>query len=118
MTTPTIVYSDIKKSPQDTLNYRGLLLPNKLRVLLIQDENSQRGYGALNVMVGACNDPQEFQGLAHFCEHMLFMGSAKYPGIDEYSEAVAKSGGDDNAYTGGWYTNYQFESGAKDFYSI
>jgi secreted Zn-dependent insulinase-like peptidase len=30
-------------------------------------------------------DPQELPGLAHFCEHMLFYSSEKYPVEDEYS---------------------------------
>jgi insulysin len=85
---------------------------------LIQDKNAQKGYAALNVGVGCMADPQEFQGLAHFCEHMLFMGSAKYPGIDEFSDDVAKSGGYDNAYTSPWSTNFTFQCATKDFYQI
>ena len=31
------------------------------------------------VQVGSFSDPMEAQGLAHFLEHMVFMGSEKYP---------------------------------------
>ncbi len=35
---------------------------------------------ALCVKVGSFSDPLELQGLAHFLEHMLFMGTKKFPG--------------------------------------
>lgn len=40
------------------------------------------------VRVGSMSDPQELPGLAHFCEHMLFYSSEKYPVEDEYSRWV------------------------------
>jgi hypothetical protein len=40
---------------------------------------------SLQVRVGSMCDPQELPGLAHFCEHMLFYSSEKYPVEDEYS---------------------------------
>ncbi len=30
------------------------------------------------------SDPEDIDGLAHFCEHMLFYSSEKYPEEDEY----------------------------------
>ena len=45
------------------------------------------------------NDPAEYQGLSHFLEHMLFMGTTKYPDESEYSEYMSANGGYDNAYT-------------------
>jgi len=38
----------------------------------------------MNVNTGTFNDPKETEGIAHFLEHMLFMGSKKYPGPDTY----------------------------------
>ena len=35
---------------------------------------------AMCVNAGSYHEPQHIGGLAHFCEHMLFMGSKKYPG--------------------------------------
>ena len=31
-------------------------------------------------------DPHDLPGLAHFCEHMLFMGNEKYPGEAVYKK--------------------------------
>jgi len=48
-------------------------------------------------------------GSAHFLEHMLFMGSGKFQGEDEYSEFITNHGGSNNAYTREDLTNYYFE---------
>lgn len=58
------------------------------------------------VGVGSMYDPVTCQGLAHFLEHLLFMGSEKYPGENEYESFVAKHGGTDNAWTEWEYTTY------------
>ena len=35
----------------------------------------------------------ELPGLAHFLEHMVFMGSKKYPDENAYDEFIQKNGG-------------------------
>jgi Insulinase (Peptidase family M16) len=44
------------------------------------------GAATPQVRVGSMSDPDELPGLAHFCEHMLFYSSDKYPVEDEYSK--------------------------------
>lgn len=42
---------------------------------------------SLTIGVGSFSDPEDIPGLAHFLEHMVFMGSEKYPqenGFDEF----------------------------------
>lgn len=39
------------------------------------------------------------QGLSHYLEHMLFMGSKKYPDENEYDSYLTKHGGASNAFT-------------------
>jgi secreted Zn-dependent insulinase-like peptidase len=34
---------------------------------------------ALTVGAGCYNDPEDAKGLAHLCEHMVFISSKKYP---------------------------------------
>lgn len=59
--------------------------------------------------VGSYNDPLHRQGLAHFLEHMIFMGSEKYPEEDSFSDLISSNGGYSNAFTEYEYTNYQFQ---------
>jgi insulysin len=51
-------------------------------------------------------------GLAHFCEHLLFMGSAQFPQENAYSEFIHAHGGSTNAWTAASNTNYFFSIGA------
>lgn len=60
------------------------------------------------VNTGSFNDPKERPGLAHLLEHMIFMGSQKYPGENEFGDFISSNGGSTNAYTEFEYTNYQF----------
>ena len=71
---------EVEKSPADTRSYRALTLANGLRVLLASDPRADQSAAALDVHVGHFSDPPDLPGLAHFCEHMLFLGNAKYPG--------------------------------------
>lgn len=53
----------------------------------------------------------DLQGLAHFCEHLLFMGTEKYPKENDYNQYLAEHSGFSNAFTGVENTNYYFEIG-------
>jgi nardilysin len=63
---------------------------------------------ALSVNVGSYHDPPYLQGLSHFLEHMLFLGTEKYPGDNEYDAFLSQHGGDDNAYTDMECTIYHY----------
>ena len=58
---------------------------------------------------GNLNDPQGVNGLAHFCEHMLFLGTDKFPVESHYAQFLMKNGGSKNAATGEDYTYYYFD---------
>jgi len=51
------------------------------------------GAWCVRAQVGSWAEPQEYPGLAHFCEHMLFQGSQKYPGVHDYMDFVQAHGG-------------------------
>lgn len=70
---------------------------------------------ALDVHVGASLDPNNLFGLAHFLEHMLFMGTEKYPSENEYAEYISNNGGYNNAFTSLTDTNYHFEVSNEGF---
>ncbi|CAN0427935.1 unnamed protein product, partial [Hapterophycus canaliculatus] len=50
-----------------------------LQVLLISDPETDKEAAAIDVRVGSSSDPPYLQGTAHFCEHMLFLGTGKRP---------------------------------------
>lgn len=58
---------------------------------------------------GYMSDPDEIPGLAHFCEHMLFLGTEKYPNENDYSKYLTEHGGSSNAATYPDHTNYFFD---------
>ena len=64
---------------------------------------------SLSVKTGYFADPAAVPGLAHFLEHMLFMGSAQFPGENEWEDYLARNGGYSNASTDAEHTNYIFE---------
>lgn len=109
-----IVSAPLEVSPLDTRVYRALTLSNKLNVLLISDEDSDKAAAALDVSVGSFSDPTELPGLAHFLEHMLFLGTEKYPQEGSYNEFLAENGGHTNAYTASENTNYHFDMLVSD----
>ncbi|KAI8472962.1 MAG: Metalloenzyme, LuxS/M16 peptidase-like protein [Monoraphidium minutum] len=70
---------------------------------------SKKAAAAMAVGVGSFSDPPRLQGLSHYLEHMLFMGSEAFPDENEYDAFLTKHGGSSNAYTELEYTNYHFE---------
>lgn len=98
----------IYKSPNDERQYEGMYLTNGLKVLLVSDKNAEIAAASLNVAVGSFNEPDERAGLAHFLEHMLFLGTGKYPQPDEFSAFIRTHGGEQNAWTGNRNTQYFF----------
>jgi insulysin len=96
-------------APTDKAVFRRFTLDNGLRVLLVSDPNFNRSAAALVVNVGQIDDPRDTEGLAHFLEHMLFLGTQKYPDISEYGNFIRQNGGFNNAYTASDHTNYQFQ---------
>lgn len=85
-----------------------IILNNGLEAYLISDPNASQSAAALSVEVGSWHDPQEHPGLAHFLEHMLFMGSTTYPVENEHSAFIRDHGGEENAYTYSDKTLYIF----------
>jgi insulysin len=59
--------------------------------------------------VGSFMEGNKTRGLAHFCEHMLFYASKKYPKEGAYQQFISSKGGMTNAYTDMEETNFYFE---------
>ncbi|KAG1891434.1 Metalloenzyme, LuxS/M16 peptidase-like protein [Suillus subluteus] len=95
-------------SQLDEREYRLIKLENGLLAMLIQDPKADIAAASLDVAVGHMSDPDDIPGLAHFCEHLLFMGTEQFPKENEYSEYLSKNNGHSNAYTAPANTNYFF----------
>ena len=102
------------KSPNDNYTYRLLTLDNSLEVLLISDPDAPKAAAALDILVGSGDNPPSRAGLAHFLEHMLFLGTEKYPDAAEYGRFISEHGGSRNAYTSFENTNYFFDVNSAD----
>jgi secreted Zn-dependent insulinase-like peptidase len=98
----------IYKYERDKLRYIKKILDNGLEVLFIEDDKAVQSEVYMNVKVGHDQNPEEYPGLAHFLEHMLFIGSEKYPNFDIYSRLIAENNGHSNAYTTSDHTLYYF----------
>ncbi len=101
--------STVIKSPYDPRSYETMVLDNGLKVVLVSDPSTDKAAASLDVNIGTGSDPDDREGLAHFLEHMLFLGTEKYPDPAEYKEFMAAHGGSENAYTSFDHTNYFFD---------
>lgn len=106
---PVIPLPDVIKGDADWREYRPLELANGVKVVLVHDHHSKTTAAAATVDVGASSDPPGMEGLAHYCEHMCFLGSVKYPGENEYKKFLSQHGGRSNASTSMHLTTYKFE---------
>ena len=100
---------EVAKSLSDPREYKTIRLENGLDVLLVSDPSAEKSAAALSVGVGSMFNPRDFQGLAHYLEHMLHMGTQKFPEPGEYDVFMSENGGLKNAYTSLLITNYMFE---------
>lgn len=104
MTKPNIIQSE-----NDSRLYESFKLENQLEVLIISDPTEDKAAASLDVFVGSASDSENRAGLAHFLEHMLFLGTTKYPDPNDYLNFIAQHGGSRNAYTAKEHTNYFFD---------
>ncbi|QIR15008.1 insulinase family protein [Shewanella aestuarii] len=105
----------IHTSPNDHRQYQFIRLSNELRVLLVQDNQSNQAAASMAVQVGHFDDPLDRPGMAHFLEHMLFLGTEKFPDSGEYHAFINQHGGNNNAWTGTEQTNFFYTVNAEVF---
>jgi Insulinase (Peptidase family M16) len=71
--------------------------PLSMDVLLISDPETDKSSAAMDIYIGQLCDT--VPGIAHFCEHMLFIGTSKYPTENAYDQYLSTHGGSSNAFT-------------------
>jgi insulysin len=106
---PDVAGDSVYKYSRDKLNYLQKKLDNGLNVLFIEDDLAVKSEVYMSVAVGHNQNPVEYEGLAHFLEHMLFIGSEAYPDPGIYNRLVAEAHGYSNAYTSDDHTLYYFD---------
>jgi zinc protease len=80
-------------------------LANGLELVVIPDHRAPVVTHMIWYKVGAADETPGKSGLAHFLEHLMFKGTAKHP-TGQFSTAVARIGGQENAFTSSDYTGY------------
>ncbi|MGH6920748.1 MAG: M16 family metallopeptidase, partial [Geminicoccaceae bacterium] len=87
-------------------------LGNGMQVVVVTDRRAPVVSHHVWYKIGSADSPLGKSGLAHFLEHLMFKGTENLaPG--EFSEIVARNGGNENAFTGPDYTGY-YQTIAKD----
>jgi insulysin len=121
----------------DKLNKTVVRLNNQMNIFFIENPESSISSAHMCVGVGSADDPignpnagnpnvgnpnvgnpnvgnpsdsnqRQLDGMAHYLEHMLFMGSDKYHGESYFQNMVIRNSGMSNAYTTDTSTQYFF----------
>ncbi|MBU1438129.1 MAG: insulinase family protein, partial [Gammaproteobacteria bacterium] len=107
--------SHVLQSPNDHRSYLPLTLENGLRVLLVEQPDAEKSAAAMAVNVGHFDDPTDREGLAHFLEHLVFLGSQDFPESGGYQQFIAAHGGSHNAWTGTEHSCFYFDIDQRHF---
>lgn len=105
----SVLSNKVHQSERDDRQYEVIELNNKMRVLLVSDPKATKSLGSIALPVGSLYDPVLQQGLAHYTEHMVLMGSKKYPQPSSFTEFLSRHAGNYNATTSGNRTAFFFE---------
>ena len=90
-------------------------LANGLRVMLRHAPELKRSAAELRVAAGSHDVPLAWPGLAHFLEHLLFLGTERFPTGQGLMAYVQGHGGQVNARTSERTTDFFFELSPQAF---
>lgn len=108
------------QAARDILPYKATetTLANGLKVIVVPTGMPNLVSLQIPVQTGSRNEVEAGKtGFAHFFEHMMFRGTAKYPPA-KYEAVVTKAGARQNAYTTDDYTNYHITFAKEDLDQI
>ncbi|HEY0289097.1 MAG TPA: pyrroloquinoline quinone biosynthesis protein PqqF [Pseudomonas sp.] len=88
---------------------QSLILPNGLQVSLCHARRLKRCAAALRVSAGSHDVAPQWPGLAHFLEHLFFLGTERFPAEQNLMAFVQRHGGQINASTRERTTDFFFE---------
>ncbi|MDP3979421.1 MAG: pyrroloquinoline quinone biosynthesis protein PqqF [Pseudomonas sp.] len=81
-------------------------LANGLQVALLSLPGTAKAAISVRVAAGSHDEPDDYPGLAHFLEHLLFLGSSGYAVEQSLMAFVQACGGQVNASTQALHTDY------------
>lgn len=87
------------------------VLDNGLQVVVVENPTAPVVTQMLWYRVGAADEPPGKSGVAHYLEHLMFLGTEDRP--DGFGDVVRRNGGRENAFTSWDFTGY-FQSVAAD----
>ncbi|KQT44698.1 zinc protease [Devosia sp. Leaf420] len=92
-----------EETPLPTVSH--FMLENGLELVVIPDRRAPVVTHMVWYRTGAADDPAGQSGVAHFLEHLMFKGTAKYP-AGTLESKVNELGGETNAFTNADVTVY------------
>ena len=84
---------------------REKVLPNGLKIILLEDHKAPVVVFQIYYRVGSRNEALGHTGLSHILEHVMFKGTDKVA-PEEYSKIIQRNGGRTNAFTSEDSTTY------------
>lgn len=93
-------------------NPQTFTLDNGMQVVVLANHRAPVVLHMVWYKAGSSDEPKGKSGVAHLLEHLMFKGTAKNPD-GAFSRALAKHGGQENAFTNYDYTGY-YQSVAAD----
>lgn len=109
MSSPFFAVAEIVMPVPHSPTHRSLTLTNGLRVVLCSAPWLKRCAAALRVAAGSHDVPPQWPGLAHFLEHLFFLGTERFPAGQNLMTYVQRHGGQVNASTRERTTDFFFE---------
>src|SRR5690554_818190 len=65
---------------------KSFVLPNGLKVFVWEDAAQTDVFGMVAVKAGSVNDPEQYTGLAHYLEHVMFKGTDRIGALNWVEE--------------------------------
>lgn len=102
-------------SDYDSRDIKTILLPNKMRVVLISDPLAQKSAASLDIGIGNIHNPSDYNGLATFVAHLILCGSKKFSDVKGNDDFFSRNNGSLNVFTGLDNTNFSLEMDNQNF---
>ena len=90
------------------------ILPNGLRVLLVEDHSKPLVGVCIFVKGGSRTEPPSLSGLSHYYEHLIFRGGSTKQAELEFRREMQRIGEESGGYTTNDYTCYGFTSPSQN----